>query len=195
LLIPFPGGDITGDNFFQVLYAQAASASEVPTLTQQMDHLLHSRHRKEARYSVENLTSLIDTANKISLAFLAVLLAVAILTLTVAGTGIMNIMFFNVSQRTHEIGLRKALGATPGEIRVQFLLEALLISFAGAVVGVVTAITLLCKRMGDPKHRAVQHLVDSSRGCPSGSTGLGAVRIPPCRRCGEVSPIEALRIE
>jgi putative ABC transport system permease protein len=144
LLIPFPLiKDITGDNFFQVLYAQATAPSEVPGVTKQMDRLLHSRHRKEARYSVENLTSLIEAANKISLAFRAVLLALAILTLTVAGTGIMNIMFFNVSERTHEIGLRKALGARPSEIRLQFLLEALLISFTGAVLGVVIALALL----------------------------------------------------
>jgi ABC-type antimicrobial peptide transport system permease subunit len=55
----------------------------------------------------------------------------------------MNIMFFNVSERTHEIGLRKALGARPSEIRLQFLLEALLISFTGAVLGVVIALALL----------------------------------------------------
>jgi len=55
----------------------------------------------------------------------------------------MNIMLVNVSQRTHEIGVRKALGARPGEIRVQFLLEAFFISFAGAVVGVVTALALV----------------------------------------------------
>src|SRR4029077_6232798 len=144
LLVPFSlVKDINSDNFFQVLYAQAASSGEVPALTQQMNHLLHSRHRKGARYSVENLTSLVETSNKISLAFRAVLLAVALLTLTVAGTGIMNIMFFNVSERTHEIGLRKALGARSAEIRLQFLLEALLMSFAGAVIGVVAAIALL----------------------------------------------------
>lgn len=199
LLIPFPlVKDITGDNFFQVLYAQAASASEVPTLTQQMDHLLHSRHRKEARYSVENLTSLIDTANKISLAFRAVLLAVAILTLTVAGTGIMNIMFFNVSQRTHEIGLRKALGATPGEIRVQFLLEALLISFAGAVVGVVTAIALLLSvsawviRNTEPLSISWTAVVVALL-VPTGIGVLFGYR--PAADAAKLSPIEALRIE
>ena len=199
LLIPFPlVKDITGDNFFQVLYAQAASASEVPTLTQQMDHLLHSRHRREARYSVENLTSLLDTANKISLAFRAVLLAVALLTLTVAGTGIMNIMFFNVSQRTHEIGLRKALGATPGEIRVQFLLEALLISFAGAVVGVVTAITLLLSvsawviRSTVPLSISWTAVVFALL-VPTGIGVLFGYR--PAADAAKLSPIEALRIE
>jgi putative ABC transport system permease protein len=199
LLIPFSlVRDITGDNFFQVLYVQAASSSEVLTLTQQMDHLLHSRHRKEARYSVENLTSLIDTANKISLAFRAVLLAVAVLTLTVAGTGIMNIMFFNVSQRTHEIGLRKALGATPAEIRVQFLLEALLISFAGAVVGVVTAIAILLSVSAWVVRNTVPLRISWTAVVVAllVPTGIGVVfGYRPAADAAKLSPIEALRID
>jgi putative ABC transport system permease protein len=144
LLLPFPlVKDITGDNFLQVLYAQAASPQEVPGLTQQVDHLLHSRHRKEAHYSVENLAALLETANKVSLAFRDVLLALSALTLTVAGIGIMNIMFFNVTERTHEIGIRKAVGARTIEIRLQFLLEAFVISFAGALLGVIAALALL----------------------------------------------------
>ena len=144
LLIPFPlVKSITGESFFQVLYAQAESSGEVPDLTRQMNRLLQSRHRMEARYTVENLSSLIQTASNISVAMSAVLIAIATLTLVTAGTGIMNIMLVNVSQRTHEIGLRKALGARPDEIRIQFLLEAFFISFAGAVVGVVAALGLV----------------------------------------------------
>jgi putative ABC transport system permease protein len=144
LLIPFPlVKQITGESFFQVLYAQAASSGEVPAMTQQMAQLLRSRHRREARYSVENLSVLLQTAARISRAITAVLIAIAIVTLTVAGTGIMNIMLADVSQRTHEIGIRKAMGAKPVEIRRQFLLEALFISFSGAVAGVVTALGII----------------------------------------------------
>jgi putative ABC transport system permease protein len=144
LLIPFPlVKDITGDNFFQVIYAQAASPEEVATLTEQMERLLINRHRKGAHYLVENLSSLLQTASKIAFAMSVVLLAIAALTLITAGTGIMNIMLVNVSQRTHEIGLRKALGARSAEIRLQFLLEAFFISLAGALAGVVMALTLV----------------------------------------------------
>jgi len=144
LLIPFPlVKGITGDNFFQVLYAQAPSSRDVPAVTRQMAQVLRSRHRPGARYSVENLSSLLQTAHLVSLAISGVLLAVALLTLTVAGTGIMNIMLANVSLRTHEIGLRKALGATSAEIRLQFLLEAVFISFVGAVFGVIVALVLV----------------------------------------------------
>ena len=144
LLIPFPlVKEITGDNFFQVLYAQAASSGEVPEMTQQLSQLVRNRHRRQARYSVENLSSLLQTVDKISLAMSVVLIAIAVLTLITAGTGIMNIMLVNVSQRTHEIGLRKALGARPAEIRIQFLLEAFFMSLVGAMAGVVAALGLV----------------------------------------------------
>ena len=198
LLIPFPlVKDITGDTFLKVLYAQAASSSEVPAVTQQMDHLLHSRHRKEARYSVENLVSLLETANKVSLAFRVLLLALAVLTLTVAGTGIMNIMFFNVSERTHEIGLRKALGARPVEIRLQFLLEALFISLTGAVVGVVTALAFLFAVTGLVRNALPLSISWTSVMLgllvPSGIGVMFGYR--PASEAAKVSPIDALRIE
>jgi putative ABC transport system permease protein len=198
LLIPFPlVKDITGDTFLQVLYAQAASSSEVPAMTQQMDHLLHSRHRKEARYSIENLVSLLETANKVSLAFRLLLLVLAVLTLTVAGTGIMNIMFFNVSERTHEIGLRKALGARPVEIRRQFLLEALFISITGAVVGVVTALAFLLAVTGLVRNTIPLSISWTSVVIgllvPSGIGVMFGYR--PASAAAKVSPADALRIE
>ena len=198
LLIPFPlVKSITGENFFQVLYAQAASSAEVPDLTQQMNRLLQSRHRKGARYTVENLSSLLQTANNISVAMSAVLIAIATLTLVTAGTGIMNIMLVNVSQRTHEIGVRKALGARPDEIRIQFLLEAFFISFAGAVVGVVAALGLvwLVRRLtegivplGISWMAVAVALVVSS--------GVGVLfGYRPASEAANLNPIDALRIE
>jgi putative ABC transport system permease protein len=143
VLVPYPLiRTITGDNFFQVIYAQAASPEMVPQMTEEMRRILYTRHRADAPYSVENLASLLQTAKEVSFAMSMVLLAVAILTLTVAGTGIMNIMLVNVSQRTKEIGVRKALGARPAEIRFQFLVEAGFISFLGALVGVIIAVVL-----------------------------------------------------
>ena len=198
LLIPFPlVKSITGENFFQVLYAQAASSGEVPDLTRRMNRLLQSRHRKEAHYTVENLSSLIETANNISVAMSAVLLAIAALTLVTAGTGIMNIMLVNVSQRTHEIGVRKALGARPDEIRIQFLLEAFFISFAGSLVGVMTALGLVW---------LVRHLTEGV--IPLGiswlavvvalvvSSGVGVLfGYRPAREAANLNPIDALRME
>ena len=198
LLIPFPlVKDITGDRFFQVLYAQAESPGEVAAMTQQMDQLLISRHRKEARYLVENLSSLLQTANKISVAMSFVLIAIAALTLITAGTGIMNIMLVNVSQRTHEIGIRIVLGARPAEIRAQFLLEAFLISFTGGVVGVIMALGLVWSAA-----RLIKQIVPIGI---SGTAVLVALLVSsgvgilfgyrPASEAASLNPIDALRME
>src|SRR5882762_501227 len=198
LLVPFPLVKyITGDDFFQVLYAQAASSGEVPAMTQQMGYLLRNRHRKGARYSVDNLASLLQTADRVSIAISFVLIAIAILTLTVAGTGIMNIMLANVSQRTHEIGIRKALGARPAEVRLQFLLEALFISVAGAVVGAVAALGLVWSVT-----RWVQNTIPFTISWTAVlvavvvSSGVGLLfGYRPASEAANLSPIDALRIE
>ena len=198
LLVPFPlVRDITGDNFFQVLYAQAVSPEEVAAMTGQMEQLLTSRHRKGAHYLVENLSSLLQTASKIAFAMSVVLLAIAALTLITAGTGIMNIMLVNVAERTHEIGLRKALGARTSEIRQQFLLEAFFISLTGALAGVAIALVLVWSVAMVTKHvlpldiswmAVVVALVVSS--------GVGVVfGYRPASEAANLSPIEALRTE
>ncbi|HXY51893.1 MAG TPA: ABC transporter permease [Terriglobales bacterium] len=198
LLIPFPlVRGITGDNFFQVLYAQAPSSRDVPALTRQMAEVLRSRHRPGARYSIENLSSLLETAHLVSLAISGVLLAVALLTLTVAGTGIMNIMLANVSQRIHEIGLRKALGATSAEIRLQFLLEAVSISFVGAMLGVIVALVLLW--FGAGLIRTAVPITISWVAVAVALTVSSAVGVlfgyRPASEAASLNPIDALRVE
>lgn len=132
--------DLTGNNFLEVIYAQASASNEVGVLTSDISRILTSRHRAQARYTVENLAGLLQTANHISTGMTITLLAFAAMILTVAGAGIMNIMLVNVAERTHEIGVRKAIGARPGDIRLQFLLEAVFISLGGAVLGVIGAV-------------------------------------------------------
>jgi putative ABC transport system permease protein len=144
VLVPFHIARlITGEAFLQVIYAQADSSSAVPSLTDQLRHVLQSRHRREAKYDVQNLSELLSTAGNISVAMTAVLLAIGLVTLIVGGAGIMNIMLANIAERKHEIGLRKALGARASEIRLQFLLEAVFISSAGSLAGAVCAVVLI----------------------------------------------------
>jgi putative ABC transport system permease protein len=143
VLVPFPLIKYyAGDNFIVTLYAQAQRAEDVPEVTTQVAHILRSRHRPEADYSVENLTSILQIARNISTALTIVLLLIAMLALTISGIGIMNIMLVTVTERTREIGIRKAIGAQRREILFQFLLEAVLISGTGALIGIAIAVII-----------------------------------------------------
>jgi putative ABC transport system permease protein len=198
VLVPFPLiKSITGEDFFQVIYAQAASSDEVPVMTTEMDRLIHSRHRKAARYAVQNLSSVLGTVHTVSLAMSLVLLGVAVLTLIVAGTGIMNIMYVNVVQRTHEIGIRKALGARTAEIRLQFVMEAAFISLSGAIIGVAMALGLIWFAFG-----LIEGAVPLNVSWIAVfialllSTGVGVLfGYRPANAAAQLNPVEALRVD
>ena len=143
VLVPFPLMEYyTGDSGLEVLYVQAASPEMVASVTTQLDALLHDRHPGRARYEVLNLSAILDAARKIGLALTVVLLLIGFIALLVSGIGIMNIMLVTVTERTREIGIRKAIGARRREIMSQFLLEAILISGFGAVVGILIALAI-----------------------------------------------------
>jgi putative ABC transport system permease protein len=198
VLVPFPLiKTITGEDFFQVLYAQANSSDEVPVVTSGMEHLLHGRHRNAARYSVQNLSSVLETVHSVSLGMSLVLVAVAILTLITAGTGIMNIMFVNVAQRTHEIGIRKALGARTAEIRLQFVLEAAFISLAGAIIGVAIALGLIWFATSLAEGEVPLSISWSAVSLALLlSTAIGVLfGYRPANVAAQMNPVEALRVE
>ena len=129
-------------NDVRQIYFTVASPDEVTAATAQIKRVLQSRHRPESVYNVENLTQLVNLADKVSYILTVVLLLIAAVVLLVSGIGIMNIMLATVSARTHEIGIRKAVGATRREIRFQFLSEAVLIALVGGVLGIVIGLAI-----------------------------------------------------
>jgi putative ABC transport system permease protein len=131
-----------GIEFVRTLYVQADSHQNVPLVTAELSVMLQSRHREGVSYTVQNLAGILEAARQISLALTAVLLVVGCIVLLISGVGIMNIMLVTVTERTREIGLRKAVGANRREILFQFLIEALLISGLGAVLGILIAVTI-----------------------------------------------------
>lgn len=144
VLIPYPLIKYyRGVDYLRVLYAQADTADDVPEVTTEVRQLLESRHRPGTVYKVENLSSILDAARKISMALTGVLLLVGTIALIISGVGIMNIMLVTVTERTREIGLRKAVGAKRDEILYQFLTEAMIISGVGAVIGIFLAVGMV----------------------------------------------------
>jgi putative ABC transport system permease protein len=124
------------------LFFSVADAGDVPRATEMIRQVLQSRHRPESVYRVDNLTQLIQVASKAANGLTLMLLAISLLVLIVSGVGIMNIMLANVRTRIREIGIRKAIGATRREIRLQFLTEAVLISLAGGIVGTILGLAV-----------------------------------------------------
>jgi putative ABC transport system permease protein len=143
VLVPFSlTKNYTGFEVLLIIYAQADRAEDVPLVTRELGELLRSRHRAGAKYNVQNLTSILDAARKISFALSIVLLVIGLITLTIGGVNIMNIMLVTVTERTREIGLRKAVGARRLDIRYQFLLEAVMISSIGALAGIFVGVAI-----------------------------------------------------
>jgi putative ABC transport system permease protein len=143
ILIPYSVARLfNGTNNVKQLYFTVRSMEEVPDATNEIKRVISSRHKPNSVYRAQNLKELLTTAATIANALTAVLVLVAAVTLAVGGVGIMNIMLATVRSRIREIGIRKALGATYREIQLQFLAEAVLISLAGGVVGVLVGLTL-----------------------------------------------------
>jgi putative ABC transport system permease protein len=132
----------TGIEVVRLLDAQAARPEDVPSVQRQVGQLLKSRHPPDAEYKVQTLTAILGAAKNISLALTILLILIAFIALLISGIGIMNIMLVTVQQRTREIGIRKAIGAARREIMYQFLVESLVISGGGAVIGILLGIAI-----------------------------------------------------
>jgi putative ABC transport system permease protein len=132
----------TGTDRVNQIYFSMQSMNEVPEAAREIVHVISLQHHPDSSYKAQTLADLLVTAARIADALTAVLVMVAAVTLAVGGVGIMNIMLANVRSRIREIGIRKALGATYREIKLQFLTEAVLISVAGGIVGSAVGLAL-----------------------------------------------------
>jgi putative ABC transport system permease protein len=198
VLIPLPLMTIyKGREVLSSLYAQASGPDQVNSVERQMKRLLKSRHPAEAEYNVQTLTAILTAARSISLGLTIMLVVVAFIAMLISGIGIMNIMLVTVRERTREIGVRKAVGAPRNQIMAQFLIEAMLISGGGAVLGILIGLAIPV---------AVQQMLPGNLRVPvstlsvilaflvSSATGLFFGWLP-ASQAAKLDPVESLRYE
>jgi putative ABC transport system permease protein len=176
----------------QVIASKAVDKEGIPLAINQIKHLL-SKRLKDDEFSVVDNGSLVQTINQVLGALTLALGGIAAISLLVGGVGIMNIMLVSVTERTREIGLRKAVGAKPSDILYQFLIEAVVLSLGGGMIGVA---------IGALGAWGLSHFIQTSVslwsvGLAFGvSAAIGIVfGVAPAARASKLNPIEALKYE
>lgn len=180
------------------IYVEAASAETLGAAYQEIEALLLNLHgvgESDADFSISTQDSLVETANSTNRTLTVLLGGIAAISLLVGGIGVMNIMLVSVTERIREIGLRKALGATPRVIRRQFLVEASVLGLAGGVLGVALGIAgaqVLPGLIGQPV--AVSAVATFGAIGTALALGIG-FGVYPASRAARLTPIDALRSE
>jgi putative ABC transport system permease protein len=182
-----------------VIYASAYSSDLTAKAEQQITNLLRDRHHirtgTDDDFSIRNLTELASAQQQGTETLTTLLASIAAVSLLVGGIGIMNIMLVSVTERTREIGIRMAVGASPGNILAQFLVEALTLAIAGGVIGIglgVLTAGRLATQFGWPMLIRPEIAVIAV----GFSAIVGVVfGLYPARKASRLDPIDALRFE
>jgi putative ABC transport system permease protein len=189
----------SGDEYVNTISISAMSEADMVGIQEEVTSLLLKRHKiinkQQADFSVLNQSDIVATATSVTGTFTVFLGAVAGISLLVGGIGIMNMMLTTVTERTREIGLRKAIGAKNKDINQQFLLEAIVITFVGGVVGVLLGV-LVSFFVSSVMNIASDVSLSSILLSFGVSALIGIVfGYYPARRAAHLNPIEALRHE
>lgn len=188
-----------GITYIQSINIQVSDSNKMDQVQSEVETLLRTRHHlvgtKENDFRVRNLTSLMETVNQSTSMLTLLLGAIAGISLLVGGIGIMNIMMVSVTERTREIGIRKALGATFMNIMTQFLIESMVIGIIGGLIGIFVGcgVSRLIALVGDFQTVITLTPIIISFAF---SVGIGLFfGIYPARKAARLDPIEALRYE
>ena len=186
-----------------VAFVQAIDAKSVPLVYEEIAQILRTRHRTELGaddFTIFTQDDFLSLAGTITDVFTIFLGGIAAISLLVGGIGIMNIMLVSVTERTKEIGLRKAVGAKKSDILIQFLTESVLLSLFGGIIGIIfgwvisEVVGRIAAASGTPFSPAVG--LDAILLATLFSTAVGLFfGIYPANRAASLEPVEALRYE
>ena len=195
VFVPFTTGSlrISGQRFLRNITVAVEDVSQIDATQQLIHDTLLARHGVED-FQIRNMASIIDTVSETQNTFTVLLGTVAAISLLVGGIGVMNIMLVSVTERTREIGIRMATGARARNIRQQFVIEALVVSALGGVLGVLIGlgVTALVGRFGMPVVYSPMP-VALAFGCAF-ATGL-LFGYLPARKAARLDPVVALASE
>ena len=190
---------LMGITYVQSVNIQVSDPNKMDQVQSEVETLLRQRHHivgdKEDDFTVRNLTSLLETMTQTTTMITLLLGSIAGISLLVGGIGIMNIMMVSVTERTREIGIRKALGATFKDIMLQFLIESVVIGVIGGLIGIVFG---CLGSVAIAKAASFQTVITAAPILVSFffSVGIGLFfGIYPARKAARLDPIEALRYE
>ncbi|AFY40863.1 ABC transporter permease [Nostoc sp. PCC 7107] len=177
------------------IVASAKNADSVDAAVFQITNLLRQRHKiiGEDDFTIRTQKDALQTVGQITGALTIMLAAIAGISLFVGGIGIMNIMLVSVTERTQEIGLRKAIGATEQDILLQFMIEAIIVSAIGGVVGTAVGVSgIMIVATLTPLEASISPVTIATAVGISGAIGL-FFGVVPARRAAKLDPIVALR--